>query len=75
MPRGEFRTTPGKLNSREAKEIANEIQAARPKLTVRPFHIAQGIYIIELREGGPKFQLWVIHNRQEWEKWQEEHRG
>jgi len=49
MPRGVAKTTPGRLNNREARALARQIQAEHPSYRASVFQIAQGLARVDVR--------------------------
>lgn len=68
MPRGIPRTDPDRLNYRQATELAERIRGCASVL-VEVFHVAQGVYILNIFELAPKGAfLGTFHNTDQWDR-------
>lgn len=63
MPRGIARTEPGRLNGRQARELARRIRAAIPGARAEAYHIAQGLAGVEVTIGSRRYR---IRSEAEW---------
>ena len=66
MPRGVAKTTPGRLNNREARALARQIEAARPGWRASVFPIAQGLARVDVRQ--PDGSLVIVRNEADAER-------
>ena len=49
MPRGIAKTTPGRMNAREAKALAKRIEQEHPGYRASVFNIAQGLARVDVQ--------------------------
>lgn len=72
MARGQPRTESGRLNAREARELAKEV-AASTGLSCRLFTVAQGLAIVEVRQRDSPYSLITkLRSHEDWEQWRPE---
>ncbi len=70
MPRGIPAVESGRLNARQARELAKEVELARPDLSADVFKVAQGLAVVEVRaKAPPRDVVAKLSSRQAWEAW------
>lgn len=66
MPSGTHTTEPGRLNMRQARDLAYRIQQALPGWRVSPLSVAQGLATVELTGPGPTFEKHTVRSEEDW---------
>ncbi len=67
MPRGIAKSQAGKLNARQARELAKRVETERPGWRAQPFPIAQGLAVVYVTD--PDGIKRTLRRAEDWVVW------